>query len=133
MPRIPTLAVRFGEILDEPVDGVVCVGRVIDLRRIQRPNQRPGHDVVALGAVLAAHILHDSDVAAIQDGIGGGVVVVDERREVRAWTARNSSRRAVRSTGQEYRCTVRSARNDGMTVLSLDAVASFAIITSRFV
>ena len=61
------LAVALGHVLHQPVDRVVGVGGVIDRRRILRPAQRPVHHVVAFGAVLAADVLDDADVAAFDD------------------------------------------------------------------
>ena len=57
---------------------------MIDRRRVLRAVQRPVHHVVAFGAVLAAHVLNDADVAAFDDDVGGVVVAVQDRAEVRA-------------------------------------------------
>ena len=81
---MPTLPLRLRDVLDQPVDGVVGVGGVIDRRRVLRAAQRPVHHVVALRAVLAAHVLHDADVAAFDDDVGGVVVALKDRAEVRA-------------------------------------------------
>ena len=54
---MPTLPLRLRNVLHQPVDGVVGVGRLVHRRRILRPVQRPVHHVVALRAVLAANIL----------------------------------------------------------------------------
>ena len=99
---MPTLPLLSGNVLHQPVDGVVGVGGVIDRRRIQRPVQRPVHHVVALGAVLAAHVLHHADVAAFDDDVGGVVV-------------------AVRASGRGARC----AR------ASVSASASYGVRVSR--
>jgi hypothetical protein len=40
---------------------------MVDRGRISRPVQRPIHDVVALGSVLAAHILNHPNVAALDN------------------------------------------------------------------
>ena len=37
----------------------------------------PVHDVIAFGAVLAADILDDADVAAFDDHVGGIVVSIE--------------------------------------------------------
>ena len=42
------------------------------------------HHVVALGAVLAADVLDDADVASADDGLDGVVVAVERRAEMRA-------------------------------------------------
>ena len=78
------LAVRFRDVLHEPVDRVVRVRRVVHRRRVLRPVHGAVHHVVALGAVLAAHVLHDADVAALDDRLDGVVVAVERRAEVRA-------------------------------------------------
>ena len=69
-------AIGFRNIFDQPIDGVVGVGGVIDRRRILRAVQRTIHDVVAFGAILAAHVLNYADVAAFDDYVGGVVVAV---------------------------------------------------------
>ena len=56
-------AVRFGRVLHEPVDGVIGVGHVIALVGLSGPRNRARHYVVALGFVLAAHVLKHADVA----------------------------------------------------------------------
>ena len=81
---MPTLPLRLRDVLHQPVDRVVGVGGVIDRRRIQRPVQRAVHHVVPLGAVFAAHVLHDADVAALDDDVGGVVVSLEDRAQVRA-------------------------------------------------
>ena len=72
------LAVALGNILHQPVDGVVGVGRLVHGRRILRPVQGPVHHVVALGAVLAADVLDHADVAALHDHVGGVVIAVED-------------------------------------------------------
>ncbi len=78
-PENTHLAVGLRDVLDQPIDGVVGVGGVIDVARVERPAQRPCHHISAFRAVLAAHILHHANVAAVEHGIVGDVVVVDER------------------------------------------------------
>ncbi len=60
-------AVALRHMLHQPVDGVVGVGRFIHGRWIERTAEGPVHDVIALAAVLAANVLHDADVPAIDD------------------------------------------------------------------
>ena len=81
---MPTLPFALGDVLHQPVDGVVRVGRVVDGRRVQRPPERPVHDVVALRAVLAAHVLDGPDVAPLDDHVRRVVVALQDRAEVRA-------------------------------------------------
>ena len=78
------LAVGLGNVLDQPVDGVVGVGGFVDGGGVVRAVEGAVHDVVALGAVLAADVLHDADVAAIDDDVDGVVVAVQDGAEVRA-------------------------------------------------
>ena len=42
------------------------------------------HDVIAFRIVLAANVLHHSDIAALHDYIDGIVVAVQDRSEMRA-------------------------------------------------
>ena len=63
------LAVGLGNVVNQPVDGVVGVGRFVDRRGILRPANGPVHHVVAFGAVLAADVLDHADVAAVDDHV----------------------------------------------------------------
>ncbi len=74
------LAVGFGNVFDEPVDGVVGVGGMVNQRGVLRAAERAGHHVVALGAVLAPHVLNHADVAALDDQFPS----LQDRRHVRA-------------------------------------------------
>ena len=123
MPRMPTLPLDFGNVLDQPIDGVVGVGGVIDVGRIQRPVQRPGHDVVALRTVLAAHVLHDADVAAVAPRASSAtsLLSISAARCALVFLAMRC-RGAVRRAGQQNRRAMRAARNENQG-LQLDAVA----------
>ena len=87
------LAVAFRNILHQPVDGVVSVRSVIHRRGILRPVQRPVHDVVALRAVLAAHVLDDH--------IGRIVVALQDRTQVRTLRVAGQPVGVVRRAGQQ--------------------------------
>ena len=89
------LAVGLRHVLHEPVDGVVGVGGMVDRGRVQRAAQGAVHDVVALGAVLAADVLDDADVAAFDDDVGGVVVAVEAGAEMRALRCSSSARLAL--------------------------------------
>src|SRR6266581_3172576 len=78
------LAVAFRDVFHEPVDRVVRVGGVIDRSGVQGPAQGTIHHVVALGVILAAHILDHANVAAFQDDFGGVVVTAQGGAEMRA-------------------------------------------------
>ena len=111
-PEDADAAVALRHVLHQPVDGVVGVGRVIDRRRVLRPAQRAVHHVVALGAVLPAHVLDHADVAALDDHVGGVVVAAQDRPEVGALgVARERARVVGRARQQDRRAPSRpSAR-----------------------
>jgi len=44
--------------------------------------ERTVHDLVALGAVFAADVFNDADVASLDDDVGGVVVAVERGAEV---------------------------------------------------
>jgi hypothetical protein len=115
-------AVRLREVLHEPVDRVVRVGGVVDLRRVQRPAEGAVHDVVALGAVLAPHVLDDADVAPVDDDVRGVVVALDGGAEVGALRVARQRLRVVRSAGEEDRRPLRPLRHEDHGV-EADAVA----------
>nr|GEU28205.1 hypothetical protein [Tanacetum cinerariifolium] len=71
------LAVGLGEVFHEPVDGVPGVRRVVGAGVVERALEGARHHVVAVGAVLAAHVLEGADIAGIDQhlvalGQGGG-------------------------------------------------------------
>ena len=116
------LAVAFGDIFDEPVDGVVRVGGMIDGGGILRAVQRAIHDVVTLGAVLAANVLDHADVAAFDDDFDGVVVAVEDGTQMGARRVTGELVGVVRRAGEEDRSVLCAFRNkdDGV---KLDAVA----------
>ena len=91
-------AVALGNVFDQPVDRVVGVGRVIDRRRVQRPTQRPVHDIVAFRAVLAADVRDNPNVAAFDNHFGGVVIAVEDWTKVRAGRVTRQLSRVVRRT-----------------------------------
>ena len=111
--------VRLGDVLHEPVDGVVGVGRMVDVRGIQRTLERPGHDVVALGAVLAADVLEDADVAVGDEDL---IALRQRCQHTRRARPRCARRGVVRRARQEHRRTLGGLGNDDDGV-ELDAVA----------
>ena len=74
----------LGHVFDQPVDGVVGVSRLIDWGGVEGAVEGPVHHVVALAAVFAANVLHDSNVAAFEDGLGGVVVAQEAGAEMGA-------------------------------------------------
>ena len=116
------LAVALGRIFYEPVDGVVGVGGVVDLGWVEGAAEGAVHHVVAFGAVLAADVLDDADVAAVDDDVGGVVVAVEAGAEVRALRVCRQRRCAVGRAGEQdgrVFCSFRD-QDDGV---ELDAVA----------
>ncbi len=102
------LPVALGNVLHQPVDGVVGVGRLIHRRWILRSMQRAVHHIIALGAVLASNIFDHADVPALDDHIGRIVITVEGCRKVRAALQRRELIRAVRSARQQYRRMLRA-------------------------
>ena len=104
-------AIGLRDVLDQPVDGVVSVGGMVNRRGIARPAERAVHDVIALGAILAAHVLHDANVAAVDDDIGGVVVTLQNRPEVRALGMAGERLGIVRRARQQNRRQLGTLRN----------------------
>ena len=75
-------SIALGRVLHQPVDRVVGIGCVIDRGGIQPSVQRTIHHVVAFRPVLAADVLHDPDVATVDDDLGRVVVAVQDRTEM---------------------------------------------------
>src|SRR5512138_2720749 len=94
------LAVGLRKIFYEPVYGVVGVGSVIHRGGIEWASKRAGHNVVALGAVFSAYILHNTDVATFDDHIIGIVITLEDRTQVRAFRMAGKVLRVIRSTRQ---------------------------------
>ena len=126
---MPTLPLDLGNVVHEPVDGVVGVRGLVDGRGVLRAADGAIHDVVAFGAVLAADVLNDADVAAIDDDVDGVVIALKDWTEVRALRMRGELGGAVRSAREEDRA--RSAPlGTRMTVCSLTP-SRMGIMTSR--
>ena len=123
------LAIALGNIFHQPVDGVVGVGGVIDRRGIQRAVQRTVHDVVALGAILAAHVLHHADVAAFDDDFGSVVIAVQDRAKMGTFGMADLCRGIVRGAREQ---DWRALRALGTTITVCSFTPSrIGIITSR--
>ena len=107
----PHLAVRLRHMLHQPVDRVVRVGRMVHRRRIQRPVQRPIHHIIALAAILAAHVLHHADIPAVDNYVHGVVISIQRRIQVCAMQIVGQSCRAIRRAGQQNAGVLRAFRN----------------------
>ena len=118
----PDLAVALRDVLHQPVNRVVGVGRVIDGRRIQRSVQRTVHHVVPLGSMLAPNVLHDADVPAVHDDVGGVVVAAEDWPKMRALRVARQHVGVVRRARQENGRPLRAPGHEDDRV-QLDAVA----------
>ncbi len=96
-------AVRLLHVLHQPVDGVVGVGRVVDLGGIERPGQRPVHDIFAFRTVLAAHVLDDADIAGRDDDVGGVVIAFQHRFQMRRRVVRTQAGSVIGRARQQHR------------------------------
>ena len=102
-------AVALRDVFHEPVDRVVGVGRVVHLRRVQRPAQRTRHDVFALGLVLAPDVLINPDVAVGREQL---VEQRQRRDHVRRPVALRAGCGFVRRPRQQHRRVARALRHD---------------------
>ena len=93
-------AVRLGHVLHQPLDRVVGVGGVIGRRRVQRPAQRAREHVVALRAVLAAHVLEHADVAVGDEHL---VALRQRRQHVRRGVAGGATAGVVGRPRHDHR------------------------------
>src|SRR5207245_7614479 len=82
-PLKPT-AVDHATDTYEPINGVVGVRGVVDGRGIERAAERAIHHVVAFGAVFAANVLDDADVAAFENDFQRIVIALEAGTEMRA-------------------------------------------------
>src|SRR3546814_5241707 len=62
---------------------------------------RPVHHILAFGAVFAADVLDDADIAAVDDDIGRIVIAVEDRREVPALGMAGERGRIVGRAGHQ--------------------------------
>ena len=121
--------VRFRHILDQPVDRVPGVRRVIGLARIERTHWRTCHDIRALGAVFAADVLIDKDVAVVDPlAIRRPQCVAKMRAVMRGKElcvirrALQQHRQIVRALGNNDDCVQLHAIAHGNHLLALDVV-----------
>jgi hypothetical protein len=116
-------AVALGHILGEPVDGVVRIGGVVRAGAVEaRVHGQRRHQVRAFGAILAADILVNADVAIFHKTFVGEWKLIEERaRRGRGWIAQ-VTRGVIGRTRQHDGRIVRSFenKNDGE---ELDTVA----------
>ena len=85
---------------------------------VQRAADRSGHDVIALGLVFAAHILENTDVAAVDEYL---VSLREDRDHVRAIVSGGALGGVIGCAGQENWRVPRSFRNydDGVQLHSV--------------
>ena len=112
-------AVGFRDVLHQPVDGVVGVGRMVDLGVVERSHQRPRDHVVALRAVFPTDILEHADVAALHEHL---VALRQDVEHVRRSHAAGAPVGIVGRARQQDRRVVRTLRHHDDRV-QLDAVA----------
>ncbi len=105
-------AVALGHVLRKPVDGVVGVGRLVDTAAVERAGERPGHDVAALRAVLAADVLQDADEVVLEHEAVRDVAVAEHGGEMGARMLRHALGRAVGSAGEQHRRVAGAARDE---------------------
>src|SRR5208282_4302363 len=73
----PHAAVVTGNIFEQPLDGIVGVGALVDRAGVRAVPGRPQHHKFAAGIEAATNVLNDKNVAAGQHfGIGGEVAGV---------------------------------------------------------
>ena len=96
-------AIRFGHILNKPIDGVIRVGRMVRGGRVQASAHGFCHHVVAFGAVLTAYVLVHPNIAA-----GNKHFVGERQQSEHVWAL--ISRRA-------FRCVVGSSRQHHGSIL----------------
>ena len=61
------LAIAFGHILHQPVDGVIGVGRLINAGGVQRPGDGAVHHEHPFRIVDAANVLINADIAIVHE------------------------------------------------------------------
>ena len=62
-PQHARASVVVGDVAEQPLDGVVRIGALVDALRIRGIVQRPVHEELALTAEAPANVLRHEDVA----------------------------------------------------------------------
>src|SRR5437764_14610476 len=91
-------AVVVWNVFHEPIDGVVIVCALVDGFWIFRIAHRPLHDEFAFGAIAAANVLKDEDVA-----LGNHLGVAVEDAAVALFVFAEAIGRALKDDGQRLR------------------------------
>ena len=112
-------AIGFRHIFHEPLDGIVCVGRVIHHARIERTSQRPGHYVFSFRPILAANILKYPDVPVRSEHL---IAFRQNGKHARRLSSFRTSGGVVRCAGHDHRRVPGAFRNNDDR-MQLDAVA----------
>ncbi len=95
-PQHAHLPIRLGNILHQPVNRVVSIGRLVHWSRIQRPMNRPVHHIVALAPILPANILHHANISALHNRLRRVVIPPKRRSQMLALRIARQQRRVVR-------------------------------------
>src|SRR5205823_2380868 len=77
-------AIAFRNILHQPIDGVISIGGMVHRGWVQGAVQGASHHIVALGAVLAAHVLDRPNVSSFDDDFSGVVIAIQDWAKVAA-------------------------------------------------
>ena len=70
MPIMPTRPLWFGDVRQQPLDGVVGVGALVDVLRALGRIERPHLLELAFRQVAAARVLVDEDEAVLLEVLG---------------------------------------------------------------
>jgi hypothetical protein len=106
------LAVALGNVLHQPVNGVVRVGRFVDRSGVLRTVDRPVHHEVAFGSILAPNVLDHTDVAVLDDHVGRIVVPFENRPQMSAGSMAGQHGGVIRSPRQQHSGMLRAVGFD---------------------
>src|SRR5262249_40631998 len=95
---------------------------MIDGCWVLRPVQWAVHHIVAFGTVFSANVLHDTDIASLDDDLRSVVIAVQNGTEVRTGCVAGELGRVVRRASQENRRRFRASWHEDDRV-KFDSVA----------
>ncbi len=87
-------AVRLRNMLNQPIDGVVRIGTLVDARMVERSDDRTVHDELPFGMMHAADVLVDPDVIIVDK------VPIHHRKDVVDALAGNAPSASLRIIGR---------------------------------